>query len=365
MIGGRQPVGVARFIAATLACGLLWPVLALSQATSGSQPAPSAAAASSAVPSATVAAPIQATPIAGSPATYPVRPVRIIVPTTAGGTTDAVARDISQELSQRLGQPVLIENRAGAGAQIGIDVAGKANADGYVLLVVSNSILPVLKKVVPYDPARDFTPIALIARSPIVYVVPAALSAANLSDFLARAKANPNAIRYGSAGVGSALHLSVELLGSVTGTEMLHVPYIGGAPMMLAVVAGEVEMAPTSPDFARRYMDSRQLRSLAQTGATRLPLLAEVPTTAELGYPEVDVLSWFGLFGPAHLPPEITQRLARDVAAVVEMPAVKQRLAVVGAESAPSTPESFTRYVASENARWTKVVQAAHIPLQD
>ncbi len=297
--------------------------------------------------------------------TYPTRPVRIIVPSTAGGTTDAVARAISQELAGRLGQPVLIENRAGAGAQIGIDVAGKASADGYTLLVVSNSILPVLKKVPPYDPARDFTPIALIARSPIVYVVPTALSAASLTALIAQARTRPNGIRYGSAGVGSALHLAVEMLASAASVEMLHVPYKGGSPMMLAVVAGEIEMVPTSPDFARRYMDSKQLRSLAQTGARRHALLPEVPTTAELGLPEVDVLSWFGLFGPAQLPADIAQRLSADIAAVVELPAVRQRLAVVGAESAPTTPESFTRYVADENTRWTRVVQAARIPLQD
>lgn len=296
---------------------------------------------------------------------WPSKPVKIIVPTTAGGTTDAVARSVANELSARIGQPVVIDNRPGAGAQIGIDATIKSAPDGYTLLVSSNSILPVLKKVPPYDPAKDLSPITMIAISPIVYVVNSKYPPSTLAEFLAIAKAKPDGVRYGSAGLGSALHLSVEMLSAVTGIQMLHVPYKGGTPMMTAIVAGDIEMVPTSPDFARRYMDSKQLKSLAQTGKTRQALLPEVPTTAELGIPDVDVLSWFALFGPGKLPADIANRLAAEIAVVVDMPAVKQRIAVVGADPSPSTPAAFTRYVDEENRKWAKIVRNAKVPLQD
>ncbi len=297
--------------------------------------------------------------------TYPSKPVRIIVPTTAGGTTDAIARTVAHDLGARLGQTVLIDNRPGAGAQIGIDATMKSAPDGYTLLISSNSILPVLKKVPPYDPAKDLTPITMIAISPIVYVVNTKLPASTLTEFLAMAKVKPDAVRYGSAGLGSAFHLSVEMLAAITGVQMLHVPYKGGTPMMTAIVAGDIEMVPTSPDFARRYMDSKQLKSLVQTGKARQALLPEVPTTAELGIPEVDVLSWFALFGPAKLPAEIATRLAAEIAAVVEIPAVKQRIGVVGADTSTMTPEAFTRFVDADNQKWTRIVRNAKVPLQD
>ncbi len=302
---------------------------------------------------------------AASAQTWPSKPVRIIVPTTAGGTTDAVARSIANEISVRISQPVVIDNRPGAGAQISIDATIKSAPDGYPLLVSSNSILPVLKKNPPYDPAKDLTPVSLIAISPIVYVVNSRYPPSTLAEFLAIARAKPDGVRYGSAGVGSALHLSVEMLSAVTGITMLHVPCKGGTPMMTAIVAGDLKMVPTSPDFARRYMDSKQLKSLAQTGKSRQALLPEVPTTAELGIPEVDVLSWFAMFGPAKLPLDIANRLASEVAAVVELPAVKQRIAVVGADASPMTPAAFTRYVDAENQKWARIVRAAGVPLQD
>ena len=297
--------------------------------------------------------------------THKIVPVRIIVPTTAGGTTDAIARTVANDLGTRLGQTVLIDNRPGAGAQIGIDATIKSPPDGYTLLISSNSILPVLKKVAPYDPARDLTPITMIAISPIVYVVNTKLPASTLAEFLAMAKVKPDAVRYGSAGLGSALHLSVEMLAAITGVQMLHVPYKGGTPMMTAIVAGDIEMVPTSPDFARRYMDSKQLKSLVQTGKTRQALLPEVPTTTELGIPDVDVLSWFALFGPAKLSAEIATRLATEIAAVVEIPAVKQRIGVVGADTSTMTPEAFTRFVDADNQKWTRIVRNAKVPLQD
>ena len=296
---------------------------------------------------------------------WPSRPVKIIVPTTAGGTTDAVARSVANELSARIGQPVVIDNRPGAGAQIGIDATIKSAPDGYTLLVSSNSILPVLKKVPPYDPAKDLTPVTMIAISPIVYVVPSKYPPSTLAELLTVAKAKPDGVRYGSAGVGSALHLSVEMLSAVAGVQMLHVPYKGGTPMMTAIISSDIEMVPTSPDFARRYMDSKQLKSLAQTGKTRQALLPDVPTTTELGMPEVDVLSWFALFGPAKLPADIANRLASEITLVVDMPAVKQRIAVVGADPSPMTPAAFTRYVDDENRKWAKIVRAAKVPLQD
>ena len=306
-----------------------------------------------------------AIPQAARAQAYPSKPIRLIVPSTAGGTSDVVARSFANELSLRLGQPVVVENRAGAGAQIGIEATIKSAPDGYTLLVSSNSILPVLKKIAPYDPAKDLTPITMIAVSPIVYVVNAKSKINTMADLLATAKAKPGGVTFGSAGMGSALHLSVEMLSAVTGIDMLHVPYKGGTPMMTAVVAGDIEMVPTSPDFAKRFMDSKQLRSLAQTGKVRQALLPDVPTTTELGIPEVDVVSWFGLFAPAKLPSEIAVRLAAEVAAVVKLPAVRQRLAAVGADISAMTPATFTSYVDLENQKWTKIVRAAKVALED
>lgn len=306
-----------------------------------------------------------AIPQAARAQAYPSKPIRLIVPSTAGGTSDVVARSFANELSLRLGQPVVVENRAGAGAQIGIEATIKSAPDGYTLLVSSNSILPVLKKIAPYDPAKDLTPITMIAVSPIVYVVNAKSKINTMAELLATAKAKPGGVTFGSAGMGSALHLSVEMLSAVTGIDMLHVPYKGGTPMMTAVVAGDIEMVPTSPDFAKRFMDSKQLRSIAQTGKVRQALLPDVPTTTELGIPEVDVVSWFGLFAPAKLPSEIAVRLAAEVAAVVKLPAVRQRLAAVGADISAMTPATFTSYVDLENQKWTKIVRAAKVALED
>lgn len=295
---------------------------------------------------------------------YPDKPVRIIVPTSAGGTTDAIARIYAQALSPRLGQPVLIENRPGAGAQIGIDATAKAAPDGYTLLLSSNSILPVLKKVPPYDPAKDFSPVTLVARTPLVYAVHAKVPTTTMAEFIAYAKARPDAVRYGSAGIGSALHVAGELLAMVANIRMTHVPYKGGGPMMTDVIGGQIEMVPTSAEFAKRFMDSGQLKSLAQTGTTRFPLLPGVPTTAELGMAEVDTVSWFGLFAPPRLPQAIAARVAAEVAVIAVQPQLMQRINEVGGVTEVMTPAEFTKFVAAENTKWSRVVRDLKIPLE-
>lgn len=299
---------------------------------------------------------------------YPNKAVHLIVPMAAGGTTDAVARLVAQGLSERLGQSVLIDNRPGAGSQIGHEVGVKSAPDGYTLLLGSAdglAIVPALRKQQPYDSVKDFTAIGLIARSPMIFAVSANFPANTMQELVAYAKANPGKVRYGSAGIGSILHFAVELLRTNTGIDLVHVPYKGGAPMMTAIIAGEIELVATSADFAKRYLDSRQLKVLAQASETRHPLLPNVPTTAEVGMPNIVVVSWFGVLGPAKMPQAVVARVARDLAAVLAQPALRQRFIDVGAEIAPMTPANFVQLIAAEKQKWGNLAKTAGIPLQE
>lgn len=299
---------------------------------------------------------------------YPNKAMHLIVPMAAGGTTDAVARLVAQGLSERLGQSVLVDNRPGAGGQIGHEAGMKAAPDGYTLLMGSADglvIVPALRKREPYDPVKDFTPIGLVALSPMIFAASTKFPANSMSELVAFAKANPGKARYGSAGIGSILHFAVELLKTNTGIDLVHVPYKGGGPMMTAIIAGEVEVVTTSADFAKRFLDTRQLKVLAQASGKRHPLLPNIPTTAEVGMPNIVVVSWFGLLGPAKMPQPVVARLARNLASVLEQPAIGQRLTDVGAEIAPMTPENFGQFIAVEKQKWGKLAKEAGIPVQE
>lgn len=299
---------------------------------------------------------------------YPNKAVHLIVPMAAGGTTDAVARLVAQGLSERLGQSVLVDNRPGAGGQVGHEVAAKASPDGYTLILGSADglvIVPALRKREPYDPVKDFTPIGLIALSPMIFAVSANFPANTMQELVAYAKANPGKVRYGSAGIGSILHFAAELLATNTGIEMVHVPYKGGGPMMTAVIAGEVDMVPTSGNFARSLMDAGKLKVLAQASETRFPLLPNIPTTAEAGMPKIVVVSWFGVLGPAKMPKAAVTRVARELESVLAQPALKQRFIDVGAEIATMTPANFAKFIAVEKKKWKDLAMTAKIPLQE
>ena len=299
---------------------------------------------------------------------YPSRPIRLIVPFPPGGTTDTLARVFSQFLQERIGQPIVIDNRGGAGSQIGVDAGAKAPADGYTLLfgpADGLSLLPAVKKKVPYDTAKDFTPIAFVARSPLAYAVNSKLPVNTLAELIAYARSKPGALRFGSAGFGSILHLGMELLRVDARIDMLHVPYKGGGPALQDLIAGQIEMMSPGPVGIAKRAEAGQLRALAQTGPTRHPLLPNVPTTAELGMPELQVVSWFGVLGPAGLPQPIVDQLSREIAAVLDQPAVKKRFIDVGCEADNMSPAQFGQFIAAETRKWAGVVKAAGLQQQE
>ncbi|MFN0306055.1 MAG: Bug family tripartite tricarboxylate transporter substrate binding protein [Burkholderiales bacterium] len=299
---------------------------------------------------------------------YPNRPVRLIVPFAPGGTTDSVGRLVAASLSTRLGQQVVVENRPGAGSQIGLEYVARVPADGYTLILGASDglvILPVMKKKAPYDALNDFTPVAIVGAAPLSYTVFAKFPANSLAELIAYAKAKPGGIRYGSAGVGTTLHLGIELLQALTGTEMVHVPYKGGAPMMADIVAGQIELVLTSADFAKKFADSGHLRVLAQADTRRHALLPNAPTTTEVGQPELQAVSWFGVFGPAGLPKPIVDRVAKELSTVLQDPVLGERMTLVGANVRYVPPEGIAKLITDDTAKWGRVVRDAKIPLQD
>jgi tripartite-type tricarboxylate transporter receptor subunit TctC len=299
---------------------------------------------------------------------YPSKPIRLVIPFAPGGSTDQIGRLIATALAPRLGQPVVVENRPGAGAQIGYESMLRVPADGYTLLLGStdgSAIVPVMKKKPPYDPLKDFTPIAGVARVPLVYVAKSAFPPNTLAELVSYAKSNPRTVRIGSAGVGSILHLGAEQLVLATGIDVIQVPYKGGAPMMTDVVGGHIEMVVTSADFTKRFMDTGQLKAYAIADTERHALLPGVPTTTEVGLPQLQVVSWFGFLGPRGLPNAVVERVAKELAVIVGDSAIKERMLQVGGTATYLTATEYAKHIAAENERWGKLVAEQHIPLQD
>ncbi|MGE0331778.1 MAG: Bug family tripartite tricarboxylate transporter substrate binding protein [Ramlibacter sp.] len=293
---------------------------------------------------------------------WPTRPVRIIVPFAAAGATDLAARAVAQALSERLGQSFVVENRPGAGAMLGTEYVAKAPADGFTLLFGSSdglSIGPQMKRSLPYDPVTAFTPIAMVAYVPIVYIVNAAFPAKTLGELLTAAKARPGAIRYGSAGVGSILHMAGALLEVRTGTQLTHVPYRGGAPMLADLAAGQIEFGMATAELALRF--AGKVRAIAQASPTRHPLLPDVPTTAEAGVADTLVVSNFGMVGPAGLPEPVVSQLSAELAALAESRPFQQKMIDVGGVATYESPQQFSRRIADENRKWKAVIAQANI----
>jgi tripartite-type tricarboxylate transporter receptor subunit TctC len=317
-----------------------------------------------------VAAPaIFAMPVYAGAQNYPTSTVHLIVPYPPGGTTDIVARLLAQKLGERLGQPVIVDNRSGASSEIGTDAGAKARPDGYTLLfgpADGLSILPILKRRTPYDPTKDFTPIARVATSPFVYAVSPQLGVSTLAEFITYAKAHPGQVRFGSPGVGSIADLSVALLEAEAGIKLLHVPYSGGSPAaQVDLMGGRIDLVSPGPLGVASLVQGGQIRLLAQTGPTRHPLVPDVPTTAEVGWPKVQVVSWFGFLGPAGLPPAIVAIVGKGLDAVMQDAAVQDQLVKIGANVAPQSPAEFAKFIADENQKWRAVITEAGIPIQD
>ena len=294
-------------------------------------------------------------------APYPTRPVRIVVPQTPGASTDLTARLIGQKLSPIIGQPVIVENRPGAGSIVGTEIVAKATPDGHTLLVVASSIVlnPILQKNLPFDPERDLAPIAQLSTFPNVLVVHPAVPAKNVQELVALAKAKPGALNYGSAGTATGTHLSAELFKHMTGTDMVHVPYKGGGAAIPALLGGQVQLMFSTTVAALPQVRAGKLRALAVTSSKRSPSAPEIPTIAESGVPGYDHSAWNGLFAPAKTPRAIISRLNREVVQILHSPDVKAIFLKEGAEPVGNKPEEFAAILKSESAKWTKVVQAS------
>jgi len=297
------------------------------------------------------------------------RPIRLIVPYPPGGPLDIVARALAEKVKDSLGL-VVVENRPGAGGNLGADVVAKAPPDGHTIgmgAVATHAINPWLYARIPYDPIRDFTPITLVAQVPNVLVMNAdtatRLGIASVTDLVAYAKKNPGKLNYGSGGNGSAGHLAGEMFKRQAGVFMVHVPYAGGNPAQLALLSGQVDLNFDNLATASANIKAGKLKAIAMTTAKRSSAMPDVPTIAEtgksVGLGQFDIDTWFGLFGPAHLPAEVTQRLNKAFVDALRTPDVKARLAALLAEPAPMTPEQFSAFVKSELAKYETVVKSA------
>ena len=293
---------------------------------------------------------------------YPSKPIRFVVPYPAGGPLDTVARLLAQKVSEGVGQPVVVDNKPGAGGNIGADIVAKSPADGYTILmgaVATHAINPTLYASIPYDPVRDFAPITQVASTPNVLVVNPAVPATTLREFIAYAKANPGKLNFGSGSTGSAGHLAGELFKTMTGVEMTHVPYKGAAPAMNDLVGGQIQLMFDNLASSLGQVRAGKVRALAVTTASRTPLAPELPTIAEAGLPGFDISTWFGVFAPAGTPREALDRLHAQFTRALGAPDVREKMQNLGAEPVGSRPEEFAAYIRAEGEKYARVIKAS------
>lgn len=290
---------------------------------------------------------------------FPNRPLRMVVPYAAGGGVDIVARAVSQDLAKRLAQPVVVENRTGAGSNIGSDFVAKAAPDGYTLLMASpaNAINMSLYRKMPYDTQRDLAPVALVGAVPSVLVINPSLPVKSVAELVAMAKAKPGGLAYGSGGSGTSEHLAAEMFKSLAGVDILHVPYKGGANAMTDVIGGQVSLMFTNMLGAMPHIRSGKLKVLAVAGAQRAAKLPDVPTFAEAGYKDFEVSVWWGVMAPAGTPAPVIVQLNREIVASLAAPSLRERLDGMGARVIGGTPEEFATFIAAEIRRWARAVQ--------
>jgi len=295
--------------------------------------------------------------------TYPSRPVHILVPYPAGGGVDIVARSLGDELSKHWGQPVVIENRPGAGGVIASQAVAVSPKDGYMLIVVASghATNPFLYAHLPYDTFKDFTPISLLGSSPNILLVRADSPFKTLADLLAEARKKPGSLSYGHAGNGTSTHLAGELLKSLAKVDLTGIPYKGGAPAINDLLGGHLPVSFNNAPESLGQITSGTLRALAVTTATRAPFLPNVPTMAEAGVPGYDTAVWWGLLGPSNLPPNVTSKIAKDTAEAMKSPVIKDRLTKLGATSIGSSPQEFGRLIQSDYDKWGPIIKAAGI----
>jgi len=306
------------------------------------------------------AAPLAAA-AAGKPA-YPAKPIRFIVTFAAGGGTDIFARAIALKFTETWGQPVIVDNRAGGNGNIGTDIVAKAPPDGYTILLTTNATIvinPHLQKL-PYDPVRDFEPVSLVAALPFVLVAHPSLAAKSVSELIALAQAKPGQLNYGSSGGGGGAHLSGEMMQTMTGIRMTHVPYKGAAPALIALLSGEVQFMFVSILTVTPLVDSGKVRALGVTSAKRSPSLPNVPAMAETpGLAGFETDLWYGMLAPAKTDPRIVNQLYRETSRILALPDLKGRFEPTGTVMVGSTPKEFAATIKSDLAKWAKVIKAS------
>ncbi len=298
---------------------------------------------------------------------YPSKPVRIIVPFGPGSTIDIFARIIAPRLHEALGQPVIVENRAGAGGMIGMDAAAKSAPDGHTLVIGALGPLamnPVLYPKTPFDPVKDFAPVSLLATGPVVIVVHPSIPASSVKELVDLAKKRPGQLNFGSPGVGSSPHLTGELFKLLTGANIVHVPYKGNAEAITDLIGGQVSVVFTGVPPVVPLAKAGKVRLLATTGKQRIPSLPQVPTIAEAGVAGAEVLIWYGVVAPAATPKDVIARLNREIVKTMSLPDVRERFSQQGADPESSTPEQFAQLIRDEVARWGKVIRNAGIKVE-
>lgn len=294
--------------------------------------------------------------------TYPNKPIRFVVPYSAGGTSDIIARIIGQRLSERVGQQVVIDNRPGAGGNLGSDLVAKAMPEGYTILmgnVATHAINPSLYAKMPYDAVRDFSPVTLVADVPTVLVVPLSVPAKSVQQLITLAKKTPGALNFASAGTGTTQHLAGELFKTMAGINIVHIPYKGGGPALTDLIGGQVSLMFPNIPLVLPYIKSGRLRALAVASSKRSSILPDVPTVSESGLSGLEVATWFGVLGPAGILKEVVMRLHDEIVGIVGSSETKERLTGIGADIVTSSPDEFSAYIKAEIAKWAKVIKAS------
>ena len=299
-------------------------------------------------------------PSAAQAQAYPSKPIRLVVPYAPGGATDIISRAVAIELSKTLGQAVNVDNRPGAGANLGSEMVARSAPDGYTLLTSASSlhgITPFLYKKLTYDPNKDLAPVIVLAGFANVLVLNPAVPANSVMEVIALAKAQPGKLTCASSGSGSTIHMSCEMFKHILGLDITHVPYKGSGPAVTDLMGGQVNMMFDNIPSSITHIRSGKLRALATTGMKRSPTLPDLPTILESGVPGYDAGLWYGFVGPARMPPEIVQRLNAEIVAILAQPDTREKLASQGLDARSSTPEEFARIIASDIVRWAAVVQ--------
>jgi tripartite-type tricarboxylate transporter receptor subunit TctC len=293
---------------------------------------------------------------------YPAKSVKVIVTFPPGSTPDIVGRALASRLQEAMGQPFVVENRAGAGGNIGADAVAKAAPDGYTLLVSTNGVFAINKslyKSMPFDPDKDFAPISLLATAPQMLVVKPALGIQTFKEFLGYAQRNPGKLSYGSVGAGSASHLTMELLKSSAGVSLVHVPYKGFPPAVTDMLAGNIDAMFAIVPGVLQHVKAGRMTGLAVTALKRSNLAPEVPSVAELGYPQLESLAWIGLAAPAGTPDRVVNRLSAETMHGMQTAAVRDLLGKAGFDVVAGTPDDFARWIKAESAKWSRVIEAS------